>query len=92
MKQEAAETTALKALAWLISREDLISNFLGATGAAADDLGARAADPVFLGSVLDFLIMDDEWVVAFCDAVDLPYEQPMKARQALPGGQDVSWT
>jgi hypothetical protein len=36
--------------------------------------------------VLDFLLMDDAWVVAFCDAAGLPYEAPMRARAALPGG------
>ena len=90
--QDAAETLALKALAWLVNNEDLLPVFLGATGASEGDLRDQAADPAFLGSVLDFLMMDDAWVIAFCDSVAVPYEHPMFARAALPGGQQVNWT
>jgi uncharacterized protein DUF3572 len=90
--QDAAETLALKALAWLVTNEDLLPVFLGATGASESDLRDQAGDPAFLGSVLDFLMMDDAWVIAFCDANVTPYEHPMFARAALPGGQQVNWT
>lgn len=92
MKQENAETIALHALGWLVGNEELLPVFLGATGAGLDDVRARAGDPDFLGAVLDFLAMDDAWVVAFCDAEGLAYETPMRARAALPGGGDVHWT
>ena len=52
----------------------------------------RATEPEFLGAVLDFLMMDDAWVVGFCDAQGLKYETPMMARAALPGGAQMSWT
>ena len=90
--QDAAETLALKTLAWLVTNEDLLPVFLGATGASEGDLRDQASDPAFLGSVLDFLMMDDAWVIAFCDSVSAPYEHPMFARAALPGGQQVHWT
>ena len=45
-----------------------------------------------LASVLDFLVMDDRWVIGFCDAAQLSYETPMQARAALPGGQLPHWT
>ncbi|MCF6233607.1 MAG: DUF3572 domain-containing protein [Rhodobacteraceae bacterium] len=89
---EAAETLALDALAWLVTNDDLLPVFLGATGASEDDLRARASEPEFLGSVLDFLMMDDAWIIAFCDAKNIAYEQPMFARAALPGGEQVNWT
>ncbi len=92
MQQESAETIALQALAWLAGDDALLSVFLGATGASELDLRRRAAEPEFLGAVLDFLMMDDAWVVTFCDAQGLKYETPMLARAALPGGQQVSWT
>jgi len=90
--QDAAETLALKALAWLVTNDDLLPVFLGATGASEDDLRVQAGDPAFLGSVLDFLMMDDAWVIAFCDANSLAYQQPMFARAVLPGGEQVHWT
>ncbi|MFC2969845.1 DUF3572 domain-containing protein [Acidimangrovimonas pyrenivorans] len=90
--QDAAETLALRALAWLAGNEELLPVFLGASGASLEELKARAGDPVFLGAVLDFLLMDDRWVVAFCEAEGLDFEAPMRARQALPGGAQVNWT
>ncbi|APE42962.1 hypothetical protein BOO69_05635 [Sulfitobacter alexandrii] len=90
--QESAERFALQALAWLVGNDDLLPVFLGSTGASEADLKQRAADPVFLGAVLDFVMMDDAWVVAFCDSVDASYDRPMMARAALPGGEQVNWT
>lgn len=89
---DAAETLALQALAWLAGHEDLMPVFMGATGASVDDLKARASDATFLASVLDFITMDDQWVIAFCDQHQLDYTAPMMARQALPGGAEVNWT
>lgn len=90
--QDAAETLALQALAWLASNEDLLPVFLGSTGASEADLKSSATDPAFLGAVLDFMMMDDAWVVAFCDSIALPYDRLMMARAALPGGEQVNWT
>lgn len=92
MNPEQAETIALKALGWLVGNEELLPVFLGATGADEADLRARAGDREFLGSVLDFLMMDDAWIMAFCDAETLAYELPMMARQGLPGGVSHHWT
>jgi len=92
MQQNSAETIALQALGWLAGNDALLPVFLGATGASEADLRERATEPEFLGAVLDFLMMDDAWVVAFCDAEGLRYDIPMRARAALPGGQQVSWT
>lgn len=92
MTQEAAETVALQALGWLVSNDALLPVFLGTSGASSDDLRSRASDTEFLGSVLDFLTMDDAWVMAFCDAQGLAYDTPLQARWALPGGAPVHWT
>lgn len=92
MSPEAAETLALQALAWLVANDDLLPVFLGSTGAGQDELRARAAEPEFLAGVLDFLMMDDAWVMGFCDANGTPYDRPMQARAALPGGARMHWT
>ncbi|MBE1283945.1 MAG: DUF3572 family protein [Rhodobacteraceae bacterium] len=89
---ENAETLALQVLAWLVSQDDLLPVFLGATGADEADLRHRAAEPEFLSAVLDFLMMDDAWVMQFCDAQGVAYEAPMQARMSLPGGAQVHWT
>ena len=92
MTEDRAETIAIEALGWLAAEEDLLPVFLGASGASMEDVKNRAGDPEFLGAVLDFLTMDDAWVVGFCDAAGLPYDAPRQARQALPGGGEVHWT
>ncbi len=92
MKPEHAEQIAISALTWLAGNEDLLPVFLGACGAQAEDLRAQAENPAFLGSVLEFLTMDDAWVVAFCDAEGLKYEDPLRARYSLPGTEAVHWT
>ena len=92
MSPDLAQTIALQALGWLASNEELCPLFLGSTGVAVDELRARATDPAFQASVLEFLTMDDAWVIAFCDAHDLKYDQPLMARYALPGAEAVHWT
>lgn len=92
MSPERAEQIALSALLWLAQTEELLPVFLGATGASAQDLRAQANSPGFLSSVLEFLTMDDSWVVEFCDTEGLKYEEPLRARYALPGSEAVHWT
>lgn len=93
-QREGAETVALQAVAWLAGNDDLLPVFLGSSGASLDDLraGAAARDGAVLGAVLDFLMMDDAWLTAFCEAAGLDLEAPRRARQALPGGAEVNWT
>ena len=92
LSRDSAELLAIEALSWLLANEDLLPVFLGSTGANADDLRARAQDAEFLASVLDFLLMDDAWIMAFCTDADYKPEFPLRARAALPGGAAVNWT
>jgi len=92
MAPETAETIALQALSWLVGNDEILPVFLGSTGTSETDLRARASDNEFQASVLEFLTMDDAWVVAFCDSVNLGYEEPLKARYALPGAEQIHWT
>lgn len=92
MRRETAEIMALRVLAWFADDADRLAHFLNATGASPEDLANRAQDIEFLGHVLDFLLLDDDWIVAFCDTVGLAYASPSEARAALPGGDAVHWT
>ena len=89
---ESAEVVALEALGWLISNEDLLPVFLGSSGVGEDDIRARAQEPEFLASVLDFLLMDDAWVIGFTEAAGHAPDMIWRARAALPGGAAVNWT
>ncbi|SNT28869.1 DUF3572 domain-containing protein [Antarctobacter heliothermus] len=92
LSREAAETVGLQAVAWMAGNDELLPVFLGATGASEADFRDGLQDPTFQGSVLDFLLMDDAWVMAFCAELGLKPEEPMAARMLLPGGEMVHWT
>jgi hypothetical protein len=83
---------SLRALAWLAGNDDLFPTFLGTTGASVEDARNNAADLNFLASVLDFILMDDAWVIACCDALGRPYADLGQMRQHLPGGDLPNWT
>lgn len=90
--ENAAQVLALDALGWIAGEGELLDVFTGSTGIGPDALTEAIEDPEMLGAVLDFLMMDDAWIVAFCDARGLPYDAPARARAALPGGAQVHWT
>jgi len=92
MTRESAEAIGLRCLAWLAGNDELLPVFLGASGAAVDDFRDRMQDADFLGSILDFVLMDDAWIAAFCADQGLPNDAPMRARALLPGGEQVNWT
>jgi hypothetical protein len=91
-EQSSAETLALRAVVWLLEDSQRTQGFLAATGADPSDLATRAADPGFLGAVLDHLLADDGLVTGFCDSAGLPYTAPMRARMHLPGFSQMHWT
>lgn len=92
MTPDSAEVLGLQAVAWLAGNEELLPVFMGSTGLAEADFRKSLQDPEFQASVLDFLMMDDAWVISFCDAAGLRYEAVAQARAALPGGGQVHWT
>lgn len=92
MKSEQANSIATQALIWLSSDSELMEIFLNASGLAPEDIRTRAQDPVFLGFLLDFMLMSDEHVLALSAAGSFPPESVVAARAALPGGDIPNWT
>ncbi|OZA10448.1 MAG: hypothetical protein B7Y02_10650 [Rhodobacterales bacterium 17-64-5] len=92
MQPDHAQIIALQALSWLATEEAMLLDFLQASGASPADLRMRAGDPDFQIAILEFLMTNDAWIVAFCDAHALAYTDPATARAALPGGETPHWT
>ena len=92
MRQEAAESLALGALGWMISQTDIIERFLNESGLSPGDLAAAATEPEFLAAVVDFILTQDDWVVAASAALDLSATRFVQLRAALPGGAVPDWT
>lgn len=85
MNQDAAQTIALQALSFLIEDDERLGGFMDTTGLDADDLRRAATDPDMLGGVLDYLLAFEPLLVEFADHANLPPEDAVMARQALPG-------
>lgn len=62
---QAAESLAAELFAWMAGEPEVMSRFMAASGLDAATIRAAAADPAFLGGVLDFAVGDDAVVVAF---------------------------
>ena len=92
MTSQDAEIYALKVTNWLISNQDLLSVFMSSTGVSEATIRNNFHDRVFLVAVLDFVLLDDNWVIAACDAMQLEPEAMQTARLLLPGGERVNWT
>mgnify|MGYP005654699061 FL=1 len=92
MDKEIAETRALEVLTWLLSEDDLIKVFMGATGASQNDLRSNTLSHEFLISILDFVLMDDRWVISCGKFLNIDPSQIQLIRMSLDGGQEVNWT
>lgn len=92
MKQADAEVFATRALGWIAGEPDCMAGFLGMTGAEIGDLRARAADPEFLGFVVDYLLGNEEMLLACAEALGAAPEMFQRARAGLPGGDLPHWT
>jgi len=92
MNKEIAETRALEVLTWVLAEDDLIQVFMGATGASQDDLRSNTSNHEFLISILDFLLMDDSWVISCSKFMNIDPSQIQVIKMSLDGGQEVNWT
>ena len=92
MDREIAETKALEVLTWVLSEDDLIQVFMGTTGASQNDLLSNTLSHEFLISILDFVLMDDRWVISCSKFLNIDPSQIKLIRMSLDGGQEVTWT
>ena len=92
MDRERAAGVAVRALGFIAGDSERLGVFLASCGAEAEDLRRQARDPAFLGFVLDFLLMEDESVLAFASEAGLDPHDVAAARRALPGGDVPEWT
>lgn len=89
---DTALTIARDALLWLLEDPERVAGFLGASGLSPTELRARAGDADMLGAVLDHVMSEDDWVIAFARETDHPPQALEAARAALPGGDTPHWT
>jgi hypothetical protein len=92
MKQEAAETLALRLLGFVAADDSLATGFVGASGLAPSELARGAGDPAVLAGLVDFILQDDATVLAAAAHLGLPPQTIPAIRRALPGGLATDWS
>jgi hypothetical protein len=78
-----AEAIAIKGLSFLAGRPDDLGRFLALTGIDAASLRHSAAEPGFLGGVLDFLLQDEPLMMVFAEAEGISPAAIARARHRL---------
>lgn len=91
---DQARAKALEAALWLISQEDDLTRFLGASGASGDDLrqGLLAQEVALLGAVMDFILGEDRMVLACAGHLGIKPDSLIALRRSLPDGEVPDWT
>lgn len=84
MQPEEAEVLALKALSFLAEGEKRLDRFLAATGMDVADLRAGASDGAVLGGILDYFLLNEGLLLAFCESSGLSPKLASQARALLP--------
>ncbi len=92
MQSDEAEILALNALTYLAGLDEEMDRFSSLTGMAQGDIVERASDPEMLAGILEFYLSDEALLTEFCEAFEIPLEDPARARAALPGGDLPHWT
>ena len=85
MSEEAAETLALQALAWLAADPERLGLFLAETGLGPAELKRCATDKALLGGVLDHLLARGYLLLRFAEESELDPALAAPARALLPG-------
>ena len=85
--QEAAETLAIQALAFIAEEPERLGAFLAASGIGPDAIRDAAGEPDFLAGVLDHMLSDETLLLAFADGAGLDPASIARARRALGGRQ-----
>ena len=82
---EFAEEAAIAALGFLAEDDERLERFLALSGLGPHSLRPAAADPAFLGAVLDYFATNEALLVAFAERHGWRPEDMMRARERLAG-------
>jgi hypothetical protein len=83
MSQEAAETLAIQALAFLAEEPERLDAFLSVTGVTAESIREAADEPGFLAGVLEHMLGDENLLIAFADSAGIDPAAVARAHNAF---------
>ncbi len=81
--KEQAQDLAVAALAFIAEDSERLQRFLAQSGLGPQNLRAAAAEPGFLGAILDYVAGDESLLIAFAAQQNLAPEIVMQARSRL---------
>lgn len=82
---EEADIVALNALAFLAAEPERLQRFMDLAGLDVQAIRASAAEPSFLGAVLDHLLADESLLLIFAEEQQMRPERIASLRRKLPG-------
>jgi hypothetical protein len=82
---ENAEILALEGLGWLAGTDGGLERLLAASGTDLDGLKAAAGNPETALALLEFLLANEDLLLAFCDDAGRRPAELHAARRALAG-------
>lgn len=85
---EVAEVLAIQALGFIAQDEERLGRFLAITGMGPAEIRDAARDRHFLAGVLDYLVGDEELLVAFASHANVDPTTIAIAQQALAEAED----
>jgi hypothetical protein len=82
---EEAEILAINALGFLASDSERLQRFMDLSGLDVAAIRAGAANPAFLGGILDHLLGDESLLLIFAEEQQVRPERIADLRRQLPG-------
>jgi uncharacterized protein DUF3572 len=84
-QQEAASALAVTALSFIAGEPERLGRFLALSGIGPESIRDAANEPDFLLGVLDYLVSDEELLVAFANENSFDPAHVASARDILAG-------
>jgi len=84
-----SRSLAVSALTFLAADPERLRRFLDMTGLGPHNLRNAAEDPAFHGSVLEYLVADEQLLIRFAADAGLKPEAVARAHQALCGPTEL---
>ena len=84
-QQEAASALAVTALSFIAGEPERLGRFLAMSGIGPESIRDAANEPDFLLGVLDYLVSDEELLVAFANENSFDPAHVASARDILAG-------
>jgi hypothetical protein len=83
MSPESAEILGFEALGWLAAQPDALDKFLAGSGISGAELRDAAGSPELTIALFDFLLANEPFLLAFCEASESDAPSIHRARQTL---------